>query len=56
MPGSRPARRIVAFERDGHTFVPDGATVFVPGDVVTVTLGAGTRTAVFELLAGAEQG
>lgn len=47
--------RVVALKRDGHTFVPDGATILLPGDVVTVTLGAGTRTAVFELLAGAEQ-
>jgi CIC family chloride channel protein len=47
--------RIVALRRDGHTVVPDGATILLPGDVATVTLGAGTRTAVFELLAGAEQ-
>ncbi len=47
--------RIVALRREGHTIVPDGATILLPGDVVTVTLGAGTRTAVFELLAGVEQ-
>ena len=33
----------------------DGATILRPGDLVTVTLGAGTRTAAFELLAGLEQ-
>lgn len=44
--------RIVALRRDGHTFVPDGTTTVLPGDVVTVTFGPGTRTAVFELLLG----
>lgn len=46
--------RIVALRRQGHTIVPDGTTILLPGDVVTVTIGAGTRTAVFELLAGTE--
>ncbi len=44
--------RIVALRRDGHTFVPDGATIMLPGDLVTITLGPGTRTVVFELLLG----
>ena len=52
--GFPPGARIVAMRRDNHTVVPDGATILLPGDVVTVTIGAGTRTAVFELLAGAE--
>ncbi|HQW50429.1 MAG TPA: TrkA C-terminal domain-containing protein, partial [Tepidiformaceae bacterium] len=47
-----PGARVVALGRDGHTFVPDGATTVLPGDVVTVTFGPGTRAAVFERLLG----
>jgi chloride channel protein, CIC family len=44
--------RIAALRRDGDTFVPEGETILVPGDVVTLTVLAAARTEALAMLLG----
>ena len=44
--------RVLTIARDGHVSAPDGTTVFLPGDQVTLTLSSGTRGEVLELFLG----
>lgn len=44
--------RIAALRRDGETFVPEGDTILLPGDVATLTVLAGARSEALGLLLG----
>src|SRR5690606_33865733 len=44
--------RIAALRRDGDTFVPEGETILLPGDVVTLTVLAAARTEALAMLLG----
>ena len=44
--------RLAALRRDGDTFVPEGDTILLPGDVATLTVLADARSEALELLLG----
>lgn len=44
--------RLAALRRDGDTFVPEGDTILLPGDVATLTVLAGARSQALALLLG----
>ena len=47
--------RILTYEHDGETRVPDGSTILVPGDRVTVSVPIARRAAVFRSILGAAE-